>query len=177
MKESSEVVYKEAVGFPSYRIGSDGTVWSNRVSSRGWRQLSPTEDRHGYLYVSFRRNGETHRKYVHHLVLEAFVGERPPGADGCHYPDHNPQNNTPENLQWGSRLDNVHQCIEHGRWMRGTKTPIAKLDAEKVRLIRLLQERYPQKKIGVQSFLARWFSVSGPAISDIVRGATWRHVT
>lgn len=35
------VEYKEISGFPGYRVGSDGTVWSF-TKRHGWRKLKPS---------------------------------------------------------------------------------------------------------------------------------------
>jgi hypothetical protein len=43
--------------------------------------------------------------YVHHLVLETFVGERPVDMVGCHRDD-NGFNNALDNLYWGTSEQN-----------------------------------------------------------------------
>lgn len=62
------------------------------------------------------------RRQVHHLVLCAFVCERPSGMVGCHNDD-NPANNTLENLRWDTPAANVADAIRSGnhasaRWIR-----------------------------------------------------------
>lgn len=60
-----------------------------------------------YLCVELARDGGTEtRRPVHLLVLEAFVGPRPPGTLGCHWDD-NRDNNTLANLRWDSPLANA----------------------------------------------------------------------
>lgn len=53
----------------------------------------------------------TRHAYVHHLVLEAFVGPRPPDMQVCHINDDGFDNRL-ANLYYGSRDDN-----EIDRWM------------------------------------------------------------
>lgn len=50
---------------------------------------------------------------IHTLVLEAFVGPRPEGADGCHWNDV-PDDNRVENLRWDSRSANVLDSVRNG---------------------------------------------------------------
>ncbi len=106
-----EVEYRDVVGFPGYRVGSDGSVWScrNRWGVTPWRQMRP------------RRNGKTNhlsvtvqcgksvqvKRYVHVLVLEAFLGACPNGMEACHAPDPNPENNHTSNLRWDTHKENI----------------------------------------------------------------------
>lgn len=177
--EEKPVEYRSVPGWVSYRVGDDGSVWSCHKNKHGppapWRMLKATADKHGYLYVDLKSKGHRERKYIHTLVLEVFVGPRPEKADGCHDPDPTPTNNRLNNLKWGTRLENVRDAIRHGRWMRGSMTPLAKISERQVPIIRELCNRYPGKS-GIQSFLARWFGVNTGAISEIHTRKTWRHV-
>jgi HNH endonuclease len=57
--------------------------------------------------------------WVHHLVLEAFVGPAPEGKPICrHFPDRDRHNNRLDNLQWGTYLENEADKLFHG--MRAT---------------------------------------------------------
>lgn len=64
---------------------------------------------YGYPHVNLQ--GKT--RFVHHLVLEAFVGPMPEGHEGCHR-DGDRTNNHLGNLYWGTRAENVRDAIEHG---------------------------------------------------------------
>lgn len=64
----------------------------------------------GYLYVTLSRPGERRNRHVHTLVLEAFVGPRPDGADACHGAA-GKSVNTPPNLRWGTRSENVLDSV------------------------------------------------------------------
>lgn len=68
----------------------------------------------GYKMVRLHRDGERKSKYVHALVLEAFVGARPDGGMyGCHN-DGDPTNNVVVNLRWGTPSSNQQDAIRHG---------------------------------------------------------------
>lgn len=60
-------------------------------------------------------------RYVHHLVLEAFVGPRPDGYECCHADD-NPANNHLSNLRWDTRSANSIDAVRNGRHPTGSKT-------------------------------------------------------
>ena len=61
------------------------------------------------------------KHYVHHLVLEAFVGPRPPGMESCHWDD-DPSNNRLENLRWDTMSANRHDRVRNGRDHNVNKT-------------------------------------------------------
>lgn len=77
------------------------------------RVLRPAPHRSGHLWVELCGPAGKKTRQVHQLVLEAFVGPKPPGMDGCHY-DGNPQNNHIENLRWDTRAGNLADAIRHG---------------------------------------------------------------
>jgi len=103
---------------PGYRVGTDGSVWS-QVYSAGvgkrrfgeWRLLKPTPQYRGHLMVCI---GRRNRRLVHRLVLEAFVGPCPPGMECRHFPDRDPSNNQLVNLQWGTPAENYADSVVHG---------------------------------------------------------------
>lgn len=171
------VQFRHVEGFPGYCVGDDGTVLSMRSRRYGltgkWSLLKPTKDRHGYLYVDLKIGGRV-RKYVHTLVLESFIGPRPPGADGRHDPDPTPTNNRPCNLKWGTRKENMQDAIRHGTWMRGERAN-GKLTDRDIVAIREMWKRHPGKS-GVQAFLARWFGLGQGTVSQICARLRWKHI-
>jgi hypothetical protein len=57
--------------------------------------------------------GRSASKKIHTLVLEAFVGPRPPGLVACHgNGDH--FDNRLRNLRWGTYSDNAYDQVRHG---------------------------------------------------------------
>lgn len=73
------------------------------------------DDRPAALLVSLSREGKASFRYVHHLVLEAFVGLRPQGTEACHW-DGDATNNRLENLRWGTSSDNTADAIRLGQF-------------------------------------------------------------
>lgn len=82
--------------------------------------LSLIIDQDGYQYVNLYKNGPRHYK-VHHLVLETFVGLRPPDTEGCHW-DRAPTNNYVSNLRWGTKSENSLDAVRHGTHYHTCKT-------------------------------------------------------
>lgn len=68
----------------------------------------------GYKIVSLYVNGTNSCRFVHTLVLAAFVGPRPSRHVGCHEDD-NPSNNRLANLRWKTQKQNQDDCVARGR--------------------------------------------------------------
>ena len=74
--------------------------------------LTPQAKEAGHMWVQLGRGNQA---YVHHLVLEAFVGPAPVGTVGLHWDD-DPARNHLDNLRWGTRADNFADFVRnHGR--------------------------------------------------------------
>ena len=101
--------------------------------------------------------------------MEAFVGPCPPGMEVRHFPDRDPTNNRLDNLQYGTRQENMEDRTIHGTDNRGERSGRAKLTEEKVRQIRQLcaEKKYLQTEI------AKMFEVSVRTISNIHRRVNW----
>lgn len=175
--------------FPYYRVGNDGTVWSCRVKGNikisigpWWQLRSGKCGKLGYRsVVLFSDSYPKGRSYlVHHLVLRAFVGERPPGLE-CRHLDGNPQNNQVSNLCWGTRKENIHDQIRHGTHScgpkhavktRGSRHGCAKLTEEDITAIRA---EYIPRKVGSPQ-LAKKYGVASVTIQRIVNYQGWKHI-
>ena len=90
-------------GYPGYRVSDQGEVQSRwgrtvyRTLTDTWLPLKPVLCR-GYPTVNLSDGVTKRRHYLHHLVLEAFVGPRPTGLICCHN-DGDRTNNRLENLR------------------------------------------------------------------------------
>jgi hypothetical protein len=177
----SDVTYRslDFLGFPRYRVGTDGTVWSTQ--SGAWRQLTPSVRSVDapYLVVGlYGDSGGAALWSVHTLVLLAFVGPRPDGMEACHFPDRDLNNNRLDNLSWGTRTVNYSHRVIHGTTNRGMhygqgeRCCHAKFkDAEVI----ALRRRYAEGGCTTAG-LARDLQVNESTIRDIVKGRTWRHL-
>jgi hypothetical protein len=174
------VEYRDIPGFAGYRVGSDGSVWSCKrrvgrpgggiqwVAGEEWKKLRLFASTSGHLFVVLY--GRT--RYVHRLVLEAFVGPCPDGLEGCHDPDPDPSNNSLSNLRWDTPKANVADSVRHGTHCCGESSPHAKLTAAQVCVMR---SEYAAGGIGTRR-LARRYDVSHTTVKRALARKTWRHV-
>jgi hypothetical protein len=168
------VDYRAIDGYPYYRVGSDGSVWS-RKRGRGivdeWRQLRQNALASGHKAISLVNEHGGKKLLVHRLVLRAFVGEPPPKHEALHG-DGNPANNRLSNLRWGTRAENMQDAIRHGRVKHGSAHYRSKLTEEAVRGIK----RDIAAGVGRHKIAYR-YGVAVATIQDIAWGITWKHVS
>lgn len=74
-----------------------------------------------HLSIYLHRNGNKKLRTIHTLVLEAFVGPRPPGLYGCHQNDIG-DDNRPENLRWDTQSSNIRDSVRNGTHGQSRKT-------------------------------------------------------
>lgn len=127
-------------------------------NTRTLTPLSNGQKKDDYLFVVI----DGKKYYIHHLVLETFVGEKPTGHE-CDHIDSNKQDNSLANLQYLTRAENrSHKGSAHG---------MAKLSEKLVKAIKkLVAKGFTQKDI------ADLYEVSASTISGIITGKTWTHV-
>lgn len=167
------VEYRDVADFPGYRVGNDGTVWScfkRGGAGKGWHVgekwslLTSSAGKKGHMRIALYKGGHSVRKSVHHLVLEAFVGPRQPGMEGCHFPDWNPSNNHVSNLRWDTPQGNWVDRKIHGH-----ARSYSKLTERDVEAIRDLASQGVTKKE-----IATKFGVSDTQVGNIVQRKQWK---
>jgi len=109
-----------------YEVSSLGRVMSlDRITQKGrkWRgrMMTPAPMPRGYLVVTLWGDGKQRTRTIHRLVLAAFVGPAPKGAETLHG-DGDPANNRLENLQWGTHAENQADQLRHGTHYRAATT-------------------------------------------------------
>lgn len=166
-------VYRLVPDFPDYRVGDDGTVWTQKSpSGQGakipWRLMKPWPNKHGYLCVTITNGIRRMAARVHALVLLAFVGPRPDGMESLHGPT-GQKDNCLENLKYGTRKDNAADTLRDGTRLMGEKHPMHKLTRENVESI-----RKPLTRSRTQRWLADHFNVSFSTIRAIRCHRLWR---
>lgn len=170
------IEYKPIDGFPGYRVGDDGSVWSQwRRTLPGlpwemgadWYLLSPQILHRGHLRVRLYRNGESLLFMVHRLVLLHFVGPCPDGMEGCH-DDGKPGNNAVGNLRWDTPKGNYADRHKHGTMIYGEDHHNNRLSKEQV-----FQIRASLAAGESQGSIARRFGVTRTSIRAIKTGVTW----
>jgi hypothetical protein len=168
-------IWKDINDFEGYQISNCGNVRSCRpLNGIGrlkdtYRILKLLVDKHkGYYRIGLHKDKKITKLFVHRLVLEAFVGPCPEEMEARHL-DGNPKHNCVENLEWGTRIENRHDRIRHGRNNRGEDHPMATLNVDQVKEIKKLlkENRLHEHQIG------ELFGVSRDVVSKIRQGKNW----
>lgn len=169
------IEYRVVPGYPEYRVGDDGSVWS-RYSSRGnpgcaltdnWKRLNPS-DRKGYRVVNICSGGKRRTWLVHRLVALAFLGPEPAGCEVCHG-NGDRSDNRACNLRYGTRKENMADQLNHGTRNRGEKQGLHKLTEAQVKAIR---SAYAAGGV-TQQGLADLYKVHVMNINAIVNRRSW----
>jgi hypothetical protein len=168
--------WRPVVGYAGlYEISSFGRV---RSLKRGpAKPLAPqrtgsARNRHGrYLKVLLSDGAARKQITVHRLVLEAFIGPRPPGQQARHL-NGIPDDNRLTNLAWGTPLENQADSVRHGTHQRGAEKPFAKLREADVLQIRSMYA----SGAATQRALAKRYGVTQAVISHVTTRKGWTHV-
>jgi hypothetical protein len=135
--------------------------WTGRLGSNGYGLISVRLGKRKYVSGIVTR-----------VVWELVHGSISTSLDVCHHCDNRACVN-PSHLFLGTRLENVRDMQAKGRGHLGERDGMAKLTEAAVRAIRV---RYAAGGI-TQRQLAAEYGVRDPAISRIVTGKRWTHLT
>lgn len=181
----AKVEYRDVPGFPGYRVGNNGSVWScwkrrslgigfgtESYMSTDYRQLSGSRNIYGYWVVQLRVNKKRSYQKIHILVLFAFCSLRPAGLLGLHSDD-NKDNNSIGNLYWGTPKENSADAIANGctNHVVGSDCHMAKLQPEQV-----IEIREAAIAGGNQSAIAEKFGICQGSVSAIKLRKNWKHL-
>lgn len=108
--------WRPVPGFLGYEVSDQGRVRS--LLGPEPLIMRPHTRKTGYRHVVL--HGKT--RFVHHLVLEAFVGPRTDGQE-CRHLDGQPGNNWLTNLRWGTRAEQMDDKARHAKGDRGPTPP------------------------------------------------------
>ncbi len=164
------MVLKPVVGYVGrYEVSDRGEVFSWLSGSR--HKLSPRRHTKGYMTIALRGSaGGKRTHYVHHLVLEAFVGPRPAGAVVRHL-NGREWDNRLDNLAYGTPEENQADRSLHGTDCKGENHANVKLRGQDVVKIRELYAAGHS-----QSRLATDFRITPGHVSEIVNRKLWDHL-
>ena len=82
---------------------------------------SVTPNSKGYMRATIKVGGKFKTRQVHVMVLETFVGDRPPGHETRHI-DNDKSNNKVTNLCWGTHSENMRDKLRAGHNTNANKT-------------------------------------------------------
>ena len=163
-----------------YQISTDGIVFSDKRQGSQGGIRSQYTDKQGYKRVSLTKDGKTRSYLIHTLIALTFLGERPKAVEVCHK-DGDKNNNTVQNLYYGSRSENSQDSVRHGthnflkhnftgEYLAGENCNWAKLTEDAVRYIKQMKGQKSSR------LLAKELNVSQGSISAVWCGKSWRHV-
>lgn len=115
--------------FPGYWVSNKARVYgSSKNSRRRPHILSEQTYKDGHKYVYLYRDGIHHRRFVHHLMAEAFI-QNPENFPLVRHLDDIPDNNILENLAWGTKWHNMQDSIRNGTAVcLRQRTPVKAID-------------------------------------------------
>lgn len=166
--------WKHIKDYPRYEISNIGRV---RTFLDG-KNLILKQHNHnkGYKRVALSIGNDQYKKhYVHCLVLEAFVSEKPANYQ-CNHKNGIKSDNRVENLEWVTGIENMHHAIANGLWNPqcgrhpGESNSHAKLKESDVIKIRELGEFLSRQEI------AQRYNVHPTTIRDILNRKRWAHI-
>lgn len=169
------VEYRLIPTFPEYQIGDDGSLWSKyqpgtHAITGEWYPRKWAKSTAGYPHVVLSRDKKLHGRFIHRLVLEAFVGPCPAGMEGRHL-DGNKHNARLSNLEWSTHVDNEADKVRHGTLQAGDRQVMSVLREADVKDILALYDTGKHTQVAI----ATKYGVSSSTICGITRGRSWRH--
>lgn len=92
-----------------YQINEHGEI--KNIKTNKFRKLSIKKN--GYVYVDLYKTGKGKWYRVHRLVAEAFI-PNPNNLPYVMHLDNNKENNSVDNLKWGTVSENTQQAYDDG---------------------------------------------------------------
>lgn len=120
--------WKPIEGYDIYEVSNRGRVkkiaytetiknkyggYSVRHQKEYIKKLTPNKQRRGYLVATLSKDNKTKTHWVHQLVAKAFI-PNPENKPQVNHKDGNKKNNTVDNLEWSTPMENVQHGIKNG---------------------------------------------------------------
>lgn len=158
-----DILRKRKGGFDAFTLDDYLITDKGDVINKRWgRKVKPQPNSKGYLRVKIA--GEY--RFVHRLVAEKYV-PNPVNKPQVNHKDGDKTNNSAENLEWVSNIENRAHAVKTGLQIHGEKCPWAKLTQADVNFIRQHTEYNANE-------LAKVFPVRSSHIRQIRRFETWK---
>mgnify|MGYP000558890756 FL=1 len=178
---SVQVEYRAIPGFPGYRAGDDGSIWSclkcngrhhgPYVITDRWFRMKASKERSGYLSITIYKNSTAYKRRVQRLILEAFVGPPPSKMHQASHDNNVRDDCRLSNLRWDTPKGNMADRERHGTKLIGEKNPFSKLNDQAVIAIRAACAAGES-----QRSVAKRFGLSQTHVSEIHLRKRWKHI-
>lgn len=143
-----------------YIITKDGKV----INRHNGHISIPQKNSKGYLRVNI---GHT-LKLVHRLVAEKYI-PNPENKPQVNHIDGNKSNNSVENLEWCTNMENRKHAIENGLHLCGDQCSYSKLTEEIVLEIRQIKNPNFNE-------LSLKYNIKKNTLRDAYKGRTWKQL-
>ena len=163
-------IWKPVVGYEGlYEINNKGEI----KTIKSGRIIKYFKNKDGYLSCKLSKKSKTKTYLVHRLVAQAFI-PNPENKPYVNHKDSNRLNNTLNNVEWCTPLENVKHMIISGRstYKKGSNNINSKLDEN---IVISILNIYKNKNV-TQRFLSKKYDVSLSAINSVINRKTWKHV-
>lgn len=141
-----------------YIITEQGEV----INKKSGRKVKPQPNGKGYLRVSIAGK----LRFVHRLVAEQYV-PNPENKPQVNHKDGNKLNNSAENLEWVTNMENRQHAVKNLLHLTGERCSWSKLTQKDVDFIRA-------NKTLTQKELAEKYNVTVPTIRAVKQGRSWK---
>ena len=151
-------------GMPGYLVSNLGNIKSLSWGNTGKERILKPILNKGYPRVTMRDNGRTVYRFPHRMVAKAWLGA-PPASHEVRHKDGDRTNPRLDNLEYGTRADNIADCKRHGRFRNGASHLTEAL-------VREISARSTENTLA----LAKEYKVSRSTIYGIWHGHVWKHL-
>ena len=126
-------IWKNVFGFENqYEVNKSGdvrrkqaeTIYKDgRVAHFSNNILKQSPNKKGYMRVYLSKNSKKYTKTVHRIVAETFI-LNPENKRTVNHKDCNKLNNSVDNLEWATNLENMQHAFLNGSFKERDKTTI-----------------------------------------------------
>ena len=127
----------KTLSLSDYAITENGEI----INNRNGKKLRPQPNGKGYLRVSI--GGKL--QFIHRLVAEKY-NPNPENKPQVNHKDGNKLNNSVDNLEWVSNMENRQHAVKNLLHLSGEKCPWSKITKKDVDFIRE-NKQYTAKQI------------------------------
>lgn len=170
-------VWKSIDSDNGLEVSNKGRVRTNlkrysveRMTYSNCSELLPNNNGNGYLQITYKLNGNKKVRYIHRLVAEKFI-KNPKNLPQVNHIDGNKSNNSVENLEWVTALQNIHHAVDNNLTPSGLRSGNANLTANE---IGLFQEMIDSGKYSSTDYMKR-FGLSRHSVLDILNGKSYKN--